>query len=264
MGNLPSERVRFSGPFSKVGVDYAGPVVLRLARGRNPKFVKAYIALFLCFTTKAIHLELVGDLSSIAFLAALDRFASRRGKPSEIWSDNGTNFHGAKRNLDEMIQLLLSQQHNNIVIDHLAKDKIAWKFNPPCAPHFGDLWEAGVKSVKFHLKRVIKDHGLTYEEMVTLLTKIEPLLNSRPMWPTSDTNPLLLSPAHFLIGEPYTSVPYPDNPNQYVCPYINWSLLQTLTQGFWKRWHVEYLTSLQQRPKWQNVKSSLQSEMWLR
>lgn len=70
-------------------------------------------------------------------------------------------------------------------------------------------------------------------------------------------DPLALSPAHFLIGEPYTSVPYPDNPNQYVCPYINWSLLQTLTQGFWKQRHAEYLTSLQQRPKWQNVKSSL-------
>ncbi|XP_055921716.1 uncharacterized protein LOC129952857 [Eupeodes corollae] len=199
MGNLPADRVLFSRPFSKVGVDYAGPITLRLARGRNPKFTKAYIALFICFSTKAIHIELVSDLSSNAFLAALDRFASRRGKPSEIWSDNGTNFHGANRCLDEMFQLLQSQQHNDMVTDHLSKDKISWNFIPPSSPHFGGLWEAGVKSVKFHLNRVVKDHRLTYEEMYTLLTQIEALLNSRPMWPTSDMDPIALSPAHFLI-----------------------------------------------------------------
>ncbi|XP_055850362.1 uncharacterized protein LOC129914935 [Episyrphus balteatus] len=255
MGNLPADRVQFSRPFSKVGVDYAGPLTLRIARGRNPKFTKAYIALFICFSTKAIHIELVSDLSSNAFIAALDRFASRRGKPSEIWSDNGTNFHGANRCLNEMFQLLLSQQHNDIIIDHLSKDKISWNFIPPSSPHFGGLWEAGVKSVKFHLNRVIKDHRLTYEEMYTLLTQIEALLNSRPMWPTSDMDPIALSPAHFLIGETMNSIPHPFVSDQNI--FTNWSLLQSLKQGFWKQWHSEYLTSLQQRPKWQGVKPDL-------
>ncbi|XP_055922749.1 uncharacterized protein LOC129953531, partial [Eupeodes corollae] len=113
MGDLPVERVRFSRPFSKVGCDYAGPITLRLAPGRNPKFVKSYIAIFVCFVTKGIHIELVGDLSSNAFLLALDRFISRRGRPIEIWSDNATNFHGAKRMLGELYNLLISEQHQN-------------------------------------------------------------------------------------------------------------------------------------------------------
>ncbi|XP_055907234.1 uncharacterized protein LOC129942362 [Eupeodes corollae] len=258
MGNLPSERIRYARPFSRVGCDYAGPISLRLNRGRNPKFVKAYIALFVCFVTKAIHIELVGDLSSIAFLSALDRFVARRGKPCEIWSDNGTNFVGAKRLLNELYNHLCSQQHNNIVIDHLSKDNISWKFIPPSSPHFGGLWESGVRSIKLHLKRVIGDTILTYEEMYTLLTKIEALLNSRPMWQTSDCDPIALTPSHFLIGEAYTAVPQPDVSNSVISIKTNWSLLQAMLQGFWKRWHAEFLTSLQQRSKWQKSQPNLE------
>ncbi|XP_055922824.1 uncharacterized protein LOC129953606, partial [Eupeodes corollae] len=207
MGNLPIDRVIYSRPFSKVGCDYAGPITLRSSRLRNAKLVKSYIALFVCFVTKGIHLELVGDLSTNAFLLALDRFVARRGKPSEIWSDNGTNFHGAKRTLDEMYNQLRSQHHNTIVADHLSKDGISWKFIPPAAPHFGGLWEAGVKSVKTHIKRVIGENKLTYEEMYTLLAKIEALLNSRPMWHVSDSEPTALSPSHFMIGEQYVAIP---------------------------------------------------------
>ncbi|XP_055916039.1 uncharacterized protein LOC129948917 [Eupeodes corollae] len=258
MGNLPIERVRFSRPFSKVGCDYAGPITLRLARGRNPKFVKGYIALFVCFVTKGVHIELVGDLSSSAFILALDRFVSRRGKPTEIWSDNATNFHGAKRFLGEMHELLMDQQRNNIIADHLSKDAIDWKFIPPSAPHFGGLWEAGVKSVKKHITRVIGEHILTYEEMYTLLSKIECLLNSRPMWQTSDFEPIALTPSHFMIGEPYCAIPQPDLDFSKFSISSNWHLLQTLMQGFWKQWHKEYLTSLQNRPKWQKVQRDLQ------
>ncbi|XP_055846848.1 uncharacterized protein LOC129912570 [Episyrphus balteatus] len=258
MSDLPVERVRFSRPFSKVGCDYAGPITLRLAHGPNPKFIKAYIAIFVCFVTRGIHIELVGDLSSNAFLLALDRFVSRRGKPSEIWSDNATNFHGAKRILGELYNLLLSEQHHNIIIDHLSKDHITWKFIPPSAPHFGGLWEAGVKSVKNHLKRVIGENRLTYEEMYTLLAKIECLLNSRPMWQTSDYEPTALSPSHFMIGESYSAIPQPDLINLNISKQTNWYLLQTLMQGFWKRWHHEYLTSLQNRPKWKKFQPNLQ------
>ncbi|XP_055922955.1 uncharacterized protein LOC129953654 [Eupeodes corollae] len=258
MGDLPVERVRFSRPFSKVGCDYAGPITLRLNRGRNPKFVKAYIALFVCFVTKGVHIELVNDLSTDAFLLALDRFVARRGRPSEIWSDNATNFHGAKRKLGELYELLLNQQRNNIIVDYLSKDQIAWKFIPPSAPHFGGLWEAGIKSLKVHLKRVIGEHRLTFEEMYTLLTKIESLLNSRPMWQTSDFEPAALTPSHFMIGESYSSVPTPDISQNDVLIRNNWSLLQALMQGFWKRWHQEYLTSLQSRPKWQKAQRNLE------
>lgn len=114
-----------------------------------------------------------------------------------------------------------------------------------------------MKSVKLHLKRVIGDTRLSYEDMYTLLTKIEALLNSRPMWQTSDSDHIALSPSHFLIGEAYTAVPQPDVSLNPVSIKTNWVLLQAMLQGFWKRWHKEYLTSLQQRPKWQKSQPNL-------
>jgi hypothetical protein len=92
MGDLPKERLQPSRPFSTSGVDYAGPYLIKSSKLRNAKKVKSYIALFVCFSTKAVHLELVGDLTTESFLAAFKRFTSRRGHVSEIFSDNGTNF----------------------------------------------------------------------------------------------------------------------------------------------------------------------------
>jgi hypothetical protein len=98
-----------------------------------------------------MHLEVGSSLSSEAFLAALRRFISRRGKPSHIYSDCGTNFVGANRKLKEMISHLKSQKHNSAIADKLSGEGVMWHFNPPGAPHFGGLWEAGVKSVKYHI-----------------------------------------------------------------------------------------------------------------
>ncbi|XP_028176820.1 uncharacterized protein LOC114364741 [Ostrinia furnacalis] len=95
MGNLPSERLEPGYPFQRCGVDYAGPVFILNRRGRGAKLSKCYICLFVCFTTRAVHLELVTSLSSEAYLLALRRFLSRRGKPAEIFSDNGKTFVGA-------------------------------------------------------------------------------------------------------------------------------------------------------------------------
>lgn len=94
MGNLPAERLAPSFPFAVSGVDYFGPVFVLNRKGKGAKLIKAYVSLFICFATRAIHLELVGDLSTDAYLLALKRFISRRGKPDEIFSDNGRNFTG--------------------------------------------------------------------------------------------------------------------------------------------------------------------------
>ena len=99
MGPLPVERVSVSIPFQRVGVDYAGPLVLKLYKGRCQKTSKAYIAVFICFTTKAVHLEAVTELSTKSFLDAFERFFARRGLPAHIYSDNGTNFVGANAHI---------------------------------------------------------------------------------------------------------------------------------------------------------------------
>lgn len=97
MGNLSAARTTPSRPFLHSGLDYAGPFQVRTSKGRGHKSHKSYPALFVCSSTRAIHLELVSDYSSEAFLAAFRRFVSRRGLPSDLYSDNGTTFVGADK-----------------------------------------------------------------------------------------------------------------------------------------------------------------------
>ena len=112
LGQLPKERVTPDIVFDKVGVDYAGPVFIKHGYVRKPIVVKAYICVFVSLSVKAVHLELVSDLTSDAFIACLRRFISRRGKPSLIWSDHGTNFVGANRELQELVEFLELQKTN--------------------------------------------------------------------------------------------------------------------------------------------------------
>ena len=162
--------------------------------------------MFICQARKAVHLELVSDLSTQSFLAALRRVISRRGKPTQICSDNATNFVGANNELRKLVKL-----HSNTIVNSLAhggKD-IEWKFIPPISPHFGGLWEENIKIVKNHLSKVIGQSILTFEEFCTLLTQVEAIVNSRPISPLSndpiDLNPL--TPAHFLIGRNIMAAP---------------------------------------------------------
>lgn len=240
MGNLPSSRLHQVKPFQCVGVDFGGPFLITMTRSRGTKYTKAYVCLFICFAVKAIHLELVSDLSSEAFLAALRRFIARRGRCNRIFSDGGTNFRGA--------YTLLRTLFRNAT----EAENIDWSFNPPSAPHFGGLWEAGIKSVKTHLMRVIGEQKLTYEELYTVLTQIEAVLNSRPLCPlSSDPNDLsALTPGHFLTLAPLTALPDDDLSHLQINRLSRWQLLSRLHADFWKRWHTEYLHTLQQRQKW--------------
>ena len=252
MGDLPSARVKPSKAFLYTGVDYAGPFQITLKRGRGVRTQKAYLALFICMTTKAVHLELASDLSTSTFIAAFKRFLSRRGPCKTLHSDCGTNFIGAKSYLDDLHSFLVSTEYNDHLKKELADSAIDWKFNPPASPHFGGIWEANIKSVKSHLSRVIGNQILTYEEFSTVLTQIEALLNSRPLsWLSDDPNdPLPLTPAHFLTTTPLTSIPAQDvldaNPQQLSRP----ELLDSVVQHFWSRWKTEYLHSVQVRQKW--------------
>ena len=110
MGQLPVERIMPGIVFENVGSDYAGPMCLKLGRVRKSTTVKAYVCIFVAMSVKAVHLELVSDLTSTAFIACLRRFIARRGKPSSMWSDHGTNFTGASRELREMVELLEQQK----------------------------------------------------------------------------------------------------------------------------------------------------------
>ncbi|GFT77646.1 integrase catalytic domain-containing protein [Trichonephila clavipes] len=224
-------------PFFSCGIDYAGPVLIKCNKGRGTKSTKGYIALFVCLATKAVHIEAVGDLTTDSFIAALRRFSARRGAPRHIYSDNGTNFVGARRKLDEIRKLWLSLPTNEAISYYLSKSSIDWHFIPPSSPHFGGIWESGIRSVKFHLKRVLGETILTFEELTTLLTQIEGLLNSRPLSYVNDSDIECIStltPSHFLTGDVLLSVPeeLPSTSNHR----DRWELLQNIKRGFWKKW----------------------------
>jgi hypothetical protein len=137
----------------------------------------------------------------------LRRFTSRRGFAKQLFSDNATNFKASDKELKELYTVFKNNEFHNKISSTLANNNISWSFIPPRSPNFGGLWEAGIKSVKYHIKRVIGETILTYEEMYTLLTRIEACLNSRPLFPISnDPNDLnALTPSHLLIGEVLTA-----------------------------------------------------------
>lgn len=260
MADLPKERVVPSRPFSKAGVDFGGPFLIRSSSLRRAKTEKAYIALFVCMATKAVHLELVSSLSTPAFLACLKRFISRRGLPSTIFSDHGTNFLGANNQIRELYSMLAPEETQNKIQNFATNHNMEWKFIPPHSPHWGGLWEAAIKSTKHHIKRLIGDRPLTFEEFATILSQIEAILNSRPLHPLSndpsDFN--CLTPGHFLIGTPLTSFPEGDHSTLPENRLDRWQKCTQIQQLFWKRWVKEYLNHLQNRPKWMSPERNIQ------
>lgn len=251
MGNLPSCRVERSYTFQHTGLDFCGPFLVKDKKGRGSKNTKCYICVFICLATKAIHLELVSSLTTDSFLQCLRRFVSRRGKPSDLYSDNGSNFVGARSLLQELGGFL---RNNEKTLTTFAVDnELVWHFIPSYSPHFGGIWERAVRSAKNHLRRVVGNNSFVFEDFITLLAQIECVLNSRPLTPLScapeDLTPL--TPGHFLIGHAMCAVPESDvvdvNPNRL----DRFQHVQQLAQHFWQRWSQEYLQLLQQRHKWQ-------------
>jgi hypothetical protein len=221
--------------------------MLKLGNPLSKTVIKGYIAMFVCLAVKAIHLEVVTSLTTDAFIAALRRFIARRGTPSTIYSENGTNFNGAANHLQELHILLQSSSHVEQVQDCLSKERCEWKSIPSHSPHFGGLWEATVKSMKYHLRCILGNNVCTYEELITITSNIEACLNSRPLCTLrNDPSYSYLSPGHFLIGETLTTLPSLDLTNVKSNRLSRWQQLQQQTQHFWQWWSADYLQELQQ------------------
>ncbi|XP_072400927.1 uncharacterized protein [Diabrotica undecimpunctata] len=213
MANLSRERVQIARPFINVGVDFGGPFPIKTSKLKRAPLTKAYMAEFVCLATRAVHVKLISSLSTEAFLLTLKRFIARRGNPSIIFSDNGTNFLGAKNQLKELYDLLLKGDTSESIRSFATLCQIQWKFIPPRSPHHGGIWEAAIKSFKYHLVKIMGNSNFTFEELSsTVLSQIEAVLNSRPICALSDdpSEFSFLTPGHFLIGSNLMSYPESD------------------------------------------------------
>ena len=251
MGSLPKERTEINRAFYNVGIDLCGPFFVRPTRRRGNTTQKAYIALFVCFSTKAVHLEMVSDLTTETFLAALRRFVSRRGIPATIFTDNGTNFVGASRCIKEWYELAKTKSFKDGMGSELLNNRIEWRFIPARTPNFGGLWESHIKSMKACLLKCLKSEKPTFEEFQTIMTQVEGSLNSRPLCPTSNSVDELdvLTPGHFLIGTNLKGLPNQSEIENTGALTSRWKHLQRIFAHYWSRWTTEYLRSLNQRTK---------------
>lgn len=237
-GDLPPTRLaHHQRPFLFVGLDYFGPQSVTVGRRHE----KRYVALFTCLTTRAVHLEVTASLSTDSAVMALRRMIARRGCPSEIWSDNGTNFHGADAELRKAALQATAEEANIRAI--------SWRFIPPGAPFMGGAWERLVRSVKTALSAVLHEKSPTEEVFATLLAEAEYTVNSRPLTHVSVNieDAEALTPNHILLGGS-ARVPIPgqfDDKDLMGRPH--WKASQRLADQFWARWVREYLPELQHR-----------------
>ena len=260
MGALPRERTEIVRPFFNTGVDLCGPFLVRPTKKRGNSTQKCYVALFICFATKAVHLEVVFDLSTETFIAALKRFVSRRGIPAKLFSDNATNFVGSKNYLSEWYQIINSEAFTEKMYAELLNEQIEWKFIPARSPNFGGLWESHIKSMKTCLLKSMGQSRLTFEEFLTLVIQVEATLNSRPLGAVSSASDELdiLTPGHFLIGANLKSLPSQREDEFSGSTGSRWKHLEQIFAHYWKRWSNEYLNTLNQRAKSRKVQENIQ------
>ena len=231
--DLPIERLGYKQPpFPNTGVYYFGPFLVPIRRSTE----KRWGFLFTCLATKAVHIEVVPSLDTSSCVMGVERFIARRGTPTAIMSDNGTNFVGAQKEL-----LACAESWNMLAPAVFVQKGIKWKFNPPSASHHGGSWERLVRSVKRVLYDILGNRRVTEEILRTTLCLIEQSLNARPITVVS-SNPLdlePLTPNHFILGQQAASFPslrFEENFDHKK----RFARAQSYANAIWSRWMREW------------------------
>lgn len=245
MAVLPEERLSADQAFEFISLDYAGPIYYKQFKddGQSIVMKKCYIALFCCFVTRCVHLELILDASTEEFLNALRLLIARRGRPARIHSDNQTAFVKA----DKELKKLLGAINWSKVDSFAAKNKIDWSFTVPYTPHMNGSSEAMVKQAKRYLRIIVGQASLTLRQLQVLLGEIEQTLNSRPLQPVTDFVPI--TPSELLVGKKLLDLPSPAKFQNLHYKDV-WMKRKRLLSAFWQRWSREYLFTLGVRKKW--------------
>ena len=263
---LPAYRVQGGLAFSSVGVDYAGPMTIKhythtshninshTKSGARNAYTscegKAWVCLFTCCASRAVHLDVVIDLTSRSFIRCFKRFISRRGLPARVVSDNGSTFKASARTLQEIFA-------NQEVKRFLSNYSINWIFNVERAPWWGGFFERLIQSLKRCLKKMIGRARLTYEELVTEVAEVKLILNSRPLtYLSADDVDEPLTPSHLICGTRLLSLPdhlcYNNSEDEDYQPHSSATFtrrvkyLRSILDRFWTRWRQEYLLELRE------------------
>ena len=253
MGELQDSQLSPVPPFSFVGVDAFGPweVCVRRTRGGSADS-KRHAIIFVCTSSRAVHIELVCEMSSSSFINAMRRFEALRGHVTQYSSDRGTNFVGAA---DE-IEVDTIYVEDPPIVAHLNNANTSWKFNPPHSSHMNGGVERMIKIARGILNSLLRDNrnpNFTHEVLSTFMAEVTAIMNSRPLVPVSSDpeNPLVLSPSMLLTQKNPSQAPPSLTGMSIKDAYkAQWKHVQFLADAFWARWKTEYLPLIQAHAKW--------------
>ena len=244
MADLPEERTEATSPFTYCGMDCFGPFYVKEGR----KELKRYGLLFTCMCSRAIHIEMLDDLTTDAFINALRSFIAIRGSVRQIRCDQGTNFVGARRELGEALKEMDQRELKELGCEFLM--------NTPASSHMGGVWERQIRTIRSVLTSILEHSAkqLDCSSLRTFLYEVMAVVNSRPL--TTDhlndsSSPEPLTPNHILTMKSSVILPPPgrfEREDLYLRK--RWRRVQLLSNIFWARWKKEYLLNLQQRQKW--------------
>lgn len=256
MSPWPRDKLTRSVPFQKTGLDYFGPLYVKQPDGSQKK---VWVCLFTCVVVRAIHLEIVADMTAEQFIMALRRFIARRGKPSHIISDNASQFKLSKSAIDITWNDFITDES---VTSYIANEGIEWTFIVELSPWMGGFYERLVGSSKMALKKAVGQKLLTPMQLQTYLAETEAILNTRPLVHVGEdlNDGTTITPSHFLTPNTKTGTPSLEDQDEINDPnYVNgkqeskeilldtWKKGQRLLESFWKTWKNDYLLSLRER-----------------
>ena len=248
--DLPDERVSEDPPFTHTGLDFAGPLYISQNKNKanaqdEEHLSKAYICLFTCASTRAVHLELTRELTVCQFLQAFRRFIARRGLPATLISDNAKTYKAASK---EVVKIARSTE----VQQYLANNRITWKFIIEKAPWWGGFWERLIQSIKKPIKKILGKATIDYDEMSTILIEVEGVINARPLtyvYDDEDTTSRVLTPSDLIYGRRITTMPnsiHFEIVSTFQALTKRHKYLKGLMQQITKQWRNEYLLNLRE------------------
>lgn len=255
MADLPEDRLESTPPFVYVGMDCFGPFVIK--KGRSE--VKRYGLLFTCLCSRAIHIEMLEDMSTDSFINGLRRFIAIRGAVRLLRSDQGSNFVGARNELKEALKELDLER----VETYLSNHQCEFLMNAPASSHAGGVWERQIRTVRSVLEATLRMYPGRLDDscLRTYLYEAMSIVNGRPLSVSQLGDPLSpepLTPNHLVQMKSEVALP---PPGVFVKEDIylrkRWRRVQHLCEVFWGRWRKEYLLSLNERQKWNTPRRNL-------